>query len=395
MLTFTRTMQPSGDLDLRRILEELQQHADALTAFRAGYTGTWDALDALIWRIDPSAPGATGATYPLRMRRDLETAVYSRPVGADGQRHQADAATALHALTERAATEGLALDAAITRFTTPLEPDVPSTVERETLPGQAAQSEAPGHWSKGVPWLALAGGVAIAVGLLFLATHPPCVDSCEAALAPTGSPTPSAAPTPFPSVAEQQKAERDSFWDLFMRDFPNAARPNDVLVLRLVSQAEIGQALVDCMHEAGFPETHLIADGGVLYGDVPPSREEDRGLAAYICHLQYPIDPLSVFDQPQSARETDVERMLFPQGIVAGSARLVLTGDGYRVVGYRFSDSDTPSVEPLVCLALVVDRTGVGTGGCTTVEDFRQNGLRQVTGVIWGPIGGPFLTSPP
>jgi hypothetical protein len=389
---------PSEDPDLRRILDELGKDADALTAFRDDYAGTWDALDALIWRIEPAAPGATGATNPLQARRDLETATYSRPVGTDGQRDQADAATALHALNERAASEGRALDAAIARAApTPEHDPLPVVEPAGAEPTAAAEPDAPGRWAAGVRWLALAGGVAIAGGLLFAATHTPTcptVDSCALALAPTGSPTPSVSATPFPSLAEQESAERDSYWDLFLRDFPDAQRPG-VTVVRVVGQAEIAQSLVDCMHAAGFPETQLTGDGGVVYGDVPPSREEDRGLAAYICHLQYPIDPLSVFNQPQSVQDTDEERRLSHQPIVPGSAHVLLVGDGYRIVGYRLADPGTPADEPLVCIELAVDKTGNSNGACTTVEDFRQNGLRQASGVIWGPTGGPLLTAQP
>lgn len=95
-----------------------------------------------------------------------------------------------------------------------------------------------------------------------------------------------ATPTPTVTVDYQQQAN-DSWWDLWMLDYPDAVKP-DVEVVREIAPSERGQVMSDCMTVAGY-ETTLYPDGSVAYEHGPESQREAHGVAVYVCHAQYPL----------------------------------------------------------------------------------------------------------
>lgn len=79
----------------------------------------------------------------------------------------------------------------------------------------------------------------------------------------------------------------DASWQEFSARYPGIERP-DVAVEKVMDAEGYPAQLVDCVHEAGFPEVTLDPDGGIAYeGSQLPAYD----LALYTCSARFPVDP--------------------------------------------------------------------------------------------------------
>lgn len=65
----------------------------------------------------------------------------------------------------------------------------------------------------------------------------------------------------------------------------------DVDLVRYVAIDDWDQAMVDCLHEAGWTSAAVDEAGGVLSGDVPTAQVGAMNLAFYTCAAEYSIEP--------------------------------------------------------------------------------------------------------
>ncbi|PWB96435.1 hypothetical protein DF220_00185 [Salinibacterium hongtaonis] len=71
---------------------------------------------------------------------------------------------------------------------------------------------------------------------------------------------------------------------------PNAQRP-DVELIRYVQPNESASAQADCLIAAGFVNTTVTPDGGVVTDFGSAAQAEPFAIAGYTCRVQYPLDP--------------------------------------------------------------------------------------------------------
>lgn len=387
---------------LRSLRETLSSDPDAARRFRELYDGSSDALDALAWRIDPTAAGPTGAQSPLVEKHALELIVHARPDGPDGERAREAATARLSELLEREAADRAALDSAILRFVghpEPIAPD-PQALDTQAQGTQASVPEAgetdapdpgpvpdaPRNWRRPAPVVAIAVAALVLGGLILGALR----DNGCAASSACAAGGPAASPSPTPTLADRpQLTGYDAVWDSLMGQYPDAVRP-DVQVVRLVSEREFRPALAECLRAAGFPDAQIIDEVVQLTGD-SPVQQEAYNFALFVCQLQYPVDPLAVFDRPQTFDEKTLERLNTTRMGSAdpGSGRLLLLGGAFQVYAYQFT---LPGEEPLICVELSMDETPTSSGTCNTTDQFRTTGLTP-SGLIWRPNGDITLTA--
>lgn len=98
---------------------------------------------------------------------------------------------------------------------------------------------------------------------------------------------------------ELVQKQLDEAWASTHSFFPNLERPTVPLV-RLVSQQEWAQVLVDCMAETGFSGM-AVEDGSFQTGIVPADMAEQYNAQLYVCKAQYPLDPK--YSAPLSAEQ--------------------------------------------------------------------------------------------
>lgn len=363
------------------LLEQVTSDPGACDLFRSVYTGSWDALDALTWRVDSTASGFTGAANPGAAKRDLEFIVHARPVGVDGEDARARASVELHDLLERGAFETAALDFAIAKYAT-LTSDEEPVSEPERHPPVEHQ---PGSSRNRKLWIVVGAVVVIAGALLIGAVQgSPCrVDiPCSASdTIPTATPSP-AAPGP-------QLTGYDALWDSLLGRYPDAVRP-DVELVGFVSADQLTTTLVSCLNTAGFPEAQLVDEAIQVKSVGSGARREAINVAMFTCQLQHPLDPLAVFDRAQTVDEAAYENA----NLAAigrpdpGSGRLLVVGEGFQVFAYRLTLTDQ---DPLYCAELAVDATHTSSGACASIDQFRAVGIRP-SGLIWSPNGDLKLT---
>ncbi|CAN5321691.1 hypothetical protein BH11ACT4_BH11ACT4_17370 [soil metagenome] len=373
-------------MELQELLDQLRRDPVAREEFRALFSGQSDAIDVLAWRIDPRAPGYTGSPAPGARRRALERVVHARPTGPAGEQAREQATVELLQLIDVQARDDAALDNALAAFSTahptPEATDEPGLLSDDG-PAEGMQPEL--GYVRG-RWFALAAaGVLVAVGLLAAATQGgrcPGV-SC----APAASPTATA-----PTQPATELIGFAALWDFYMRDYPDAVRP-ELPVIRFATDAETPAVLVDCMHAAGYPEVRLAGVDGVSHNELPDDRMEGFGEAMYSCRVQYPADPLAVFDRPQAEDEKLYETTstaLLLQHPNPGTVRTLLDIPGYHAIAFRLDDANPE--DPMVCVQLQAASSGESSGTCETVEQFRLQGLRP-SGLIWSPNGDLRLTA--
>lgn len=126
------------------------------------------------------------------------------------------------------------------------------------------------------------------------------------ALTACSSNSPASTPSPAPTSSETAAGVADpldDLWNFYVASqFPDAKRPN-VNLVRYVAPNELSGVKADCLHEGGYPDASVTADGGLSYGVVPEGQEEALAIALYVCSVQFQSDPK--FSGPLSAEQLD------------------------------------------------------------------------------------------
>ncbi len=159
---------PQPELERENLLELLnllERNPDARVDFQQRFGQNVNALDELVWRLDPDAVGRSGATNPMLAARDLEVIVHSRPTGADGEGAVHSAESQMSELMRDAALRNARLDAAIQYIrerpsteavaADSLEGRVPpAVIDKPTPPGR-------GRWNRWRTVIGLASAAAV------------------------------------------------------------------------------------------------------------------------------------------------------------------------------------------------------------------------------------------
>ncbi len=91
-------------------------------------------------------------------------------------------------------------------------------------------------------------------------------------------------------------------WAAEMAGISHVSNPPEVELKRFVATSEWAQVQVDCMIQAGFSAS-ANPQGGIEYADVPKEQGSALNLAAYVCQLQYPVDPRTHLALPRVRAE--------------------------------------------------------------------------------------------
>lgn len=145
-----------------------------------------------------------------------------------------------------------------------------------------------------------------------------CVSSCTSQV-----PGPDLPEISTERAEELIEASRDGQWRLVTSRFPDAKRP-DVAVVRQVDQSEWANAVVACMHDAGYTGTSVLEDGGIDWGLIPQGQGESQAVALYECIASYPLEPRFL----ESWNESQL-RYLY--AYVSGELRRCLEAEGISV----------------------------------------------------------------
>ncbi len=113
---------------------------------------------------------------------------------------------------------------------------------------------------------------------------------------PVSTHTPRQSHTPE-SDAEIVEKQLDDAWERAKQRAPSLTdedRPETTQV-RFITLDEHPQVIVDCLHEAGFPEV-TAEEGAVTYSVADEAQGAALALAHYTCIAEYPLDPK--FERP-------------------------------------------------------------------------------------------------
>lgn len=98
------------------------------------------------------------------------------------------------------------------------------------------------------------------------------------------------APTLSPgALGPALESARDARWEGLSARFPEAQRPDTVLV-RVVAPQEWAAVQAECLQGLGF-DVIATSDNGLMPQSIPLEQQEGLEVAMYTCDAQYPTDP--------------------------------------------------------------------------------------------------------
>jgi hypothetical protein len=114
----------------------------------------------------------------------------------------------------------------------------------------------------------------------------------------------SAADKPHSETLSQKLAHAaDQAWTELSAKYPDAKRPAAKLV-KLTSPDSWPDAMVGCMHDAGFADVTVGDDQSIQSGSIPTAQSQDYDVAMYACGVMFPLDPK--YSEPLTNRQVDL-----------------------------------------------------------------------------------------
>lgn len=120
-------------------------------------------------------------------------------------------------------------------------------------------------------------------------------------------------------LTKMQLNERD--W--LLEQYPDAVAPlpSEIQRIRLIDESEWSDTLAECLTGKGF-EALNSSSGGISVGPVPTGQDSALAVAAYICSVEYPVQP----SEPLSTDEIGLLYDYFVTDLIP-----CLEGNGYSI----------------------------------------------------------------